>query len=290
MISLLISALVQAEPVYVRAEDLPPYNIQLFNPSIDSQRTFLLSEAWMDPSVFGGAFARVSMHSFGSPLRYTPFNRETKQLVGGGLQSDVILGYLFENDLRIAADIPLILFEGEYSRTGLGDIRFDVKYVFTNPDTSPVSVAMNASVSVPTATMGTPFSDNALTYGGGICIDRIITKNIMWHINAGYRYQSETEYENFMWGSTLNIGSGVSYHFLKGDVLNMGGVGEVLLRNHLFHPFDMKYSVLDGFMGGWVQLNLDDVKPLHFRIGLGNSFSATPGSAARLHLDSTYYF
>ena len=146
MISLILfSGLVNAEPVYVRAEDLPPYNVQLFSPSIDSKRTFLLTETSLQ---YRGFFSRVSMHVISSPLSYTPHktnvNNEKRSIIGSAVQSDLIAGATL-GDLRIGASLPIILFEDEYSRTGFGDIRLDGKYVISNPYISSFGIALRCA-------------------------------------------------------------------------------------------------------------------------------------------------
>jgi len=291
MISLILfSGLASAEPVYVRAEDLPPYNIQLFSTSIDSKRTFLLTETSLQ---YRGFFSRVSMHMLSSPLSYTPHktnvNNEKRSIVGNAVQSDLIAGATL-GDLRIGAALPIILFEDEYSRTGFGDIRIDGKYVISNLYTSTVGLALSANFSIPTSSIGTPFSDPELTHGVTLSLDKVINKALLVHVNAGYRTQTETQYENFNWGTNATLGAGASYRLIKTTGLQLGAVGEVLARTHIEGVLDPEHTVIDCFFGTWSQIELQEDKPLNIRLGFGSSLTGTPGSASRLHIDTTYSF
>ena len=292
MISLILfSGLSNAEPVYVQAEDLPPYNIQLFSTSIDSKRTFLLTESSLQ---YRGVFSRVSMHMLSSPLSYTPHesndNNERRSIVGNAVQSDLIVGATL-GDLRIGAYLPIVLFENEYNRTGFGDVRFDGKYVISNPYISSFGIALSANVSLPTSSIGTPFSDPDLTHGATLSLDKVINKALLVHVNVGYRTQTETQYENFYWGTNVNLGTGVSYRILKRESFQIGGVGEILARSHIEGVLDPNHTVIDSFLGVWSQLPLDDTsKPINIRLGLGSSFTGTPGSASRFYIDTTYGF
>lgn len=292
MISLLLlSHFAQAEATYVGAEDLPSYNIQLFSTSIDSKRTFLLTETSLP---YRGIFSRISIHLSSSPLSYTPhysnIHNEKKNLVGSILQSDIISGVSL-GDIRLAVCLPVVLIEDEFSRTGLGDIRFDAKYVISNPHISFVGISVSGNATIPTATMDAPFSDSEVTHGATLSIERKLTEEMLLHGNLGYRKQAEAEFENFYWGTNINLGTGLSYLLAKDKNFQLGAVGEILARSHIGGIFDPKRTVIDYFLGSWVHIPLDDKsKPINMRAGLGSSFTSTPGSSTRIYLDTTYVF
>jgi len=297
----MMGSLLQAEPTYVRGQELPAYNVNLFHASIDGKQVFLNEESTI--LYLNRPWARLNIRAQGPALSYIPYERDEVDLVGGFGGFDLVVGYATKKigkPLRVAVLVPVYLGANQDNPAALGDLHLDVKCSVLSRSWDGHGLALSAKVFAPTGPKSSALSDESVQFGFNVIYDtqKILQKGTL-HLNVGYRTQPETLYENFRWGSHMNTGAGISVPVsLNLEQLNIGSdfstgfSGEVMAKTHLERPFSTDSMIAEASFGGWFGGQLNGIAtPILLRAAYVTSLTTTPGSTGfRIIVDGSYKF
>ncbi len=151
MIFTLFTPLALAQETVTDAE-IPPLNVQRFQPSFDARHT-----AWTDDASLGAHkrfFLRPLFHYARQPLIYEYQNGSITRLVNNVLQADFMVGFTYDR-FRVGVDLPIYLYadgDGSPSQSGTGDVAVDTKVVLLDEEDAP-RVALRGRLGLPTSNL-----------------------------------------------------------------------------------------------------------------------------------------
>lgn len=252
-------------PSVVLAQDtgISGFNSHIFRPSTDDDGIYSLfgsdiSPQWNYTARFFLNFAHENL-TLVSPAR--PSNT---QIIDNYLLGDWIFSISLFDFLSAGVDLPVVFYQNgtdfsdlsSYTKTALGDLRFNLKY----RPFKKVNLAVLVGLTFPTGNRGIFFGDKTVTLEGKLIFDHK-WKYVELFSNAGYRLINATNITEPLTGSTL---------LLMDDQLTFGAGGRVYL------PFgERRWSIDTEFYGETVVRDFKKISsPMEIRGGMRYRFKS----------------
>jgi outer membrane protein OmpA-like peptidoglycan-associated protein len=258
--------------------EVPALNAQLFQPTIDGDRSLWLNDSRVGES--GTWTSRFLLQWLNDPLLYINDDGEQTPLVDDVYQLDLMGGYVV-GPVRVGLDVPVYLrsvndIAGE---TGLGDIALDLKGGLLDRTENPFGVALDARLAVPSATVDTALGTDGLSWEFEGIIDREFGETLI-AVNLGTRGLPEVELENVTLNDQLFYGIFGAY-----DLTDASGLSLELVGHASYGSFDnAAANPLEAVLGGWHRLSQSNLL-LRGGVGVGlNSAIGAPSSRLLLAL------
>jgi OOP family OmpA-OmpF porin len=270
----------------VRAQNLG-FQINRYEPTTVGEWSFLVDHPWYSSTRYFAA--GVTLNYAHNPLVYgfsTVDNsfRQTQSIIQHQLLGHVDLAGSFLDRVTIAASLPVTFLErgqrvgdlAPVSGAAVGDPRLTVMgRLFGQPDRSPVSLSIGASVWIPLRKIDgslPPLSSDLdvrilpkLIAGG-------LVKRLRWSFTAGFLYRPDASLGTFLipdgstTGSSLQLGAAISY----ADVPRRFAIGPEMLLSTVVaggHAFQRDFTSLEILLG--VHYNIAGIIQVGAAGGLG---------------------
>ncbi len=152
------------------------------------------------------------------------------EVVDHQLVGDLFGAYAPWKWLSVGLNLPLALYAGGESGfqdtpaadgIGLGDVRLSAKFLVLARRDQGFGLAIEPTVSLPTATEGTYAGDGGLTFTPRLIADYRFDETTLV-ANLGYRFRGEQEIGPYKTGSDLQLGLGVRQGFLDDRLRVLG--------------------------------------------------------------------
>ncbi|MFT5686131.1 MAG: outer membrane protein OmpA-like peptidoglycan-associated protein [Myxococcota bacterium] len=264
--SLLLTSLASAQQV--TDGDVPALNSQLFQPTIDGNRSLWLNDSAVgDP---GSWSTRFLLQWLNDPLLYIK-DGEPTPLVDDVFQLDLMGGYVI-GPVRAGLDVPLYLrsVNDVAGETGLGDIALDLKGGILDRTEKPVGLALDARIAVPTATVDTALGTDGLNWEIEGIADKEFGEALV-AINLGTRGLPEVELENVTLNDQLFYGIMGAY-----NLSDTSGLSLELVGHGSYGAFDnAAANPVEAILGGWYRLSESN---LLLRGGVGTGLNSAIGA------------
>ncbi len=173
--------------------EVPDINVQNFRPTIDGERTLWVDDARLQDRLLMGRFL---LHYANDPLVYLTEGGEETALVSDVFQADLMAGVRFWR-ARVGVDLPVYLLQSGTAGQGLGlgDIGLDGKIVVLDPASVPLGLALDAKLTVPSATVDNALGSPELGWEAAAVVEKPIGRAFV-ATNLGVRGGPAAELEN----------------------------------------------------------------------------------------------
>ena len=259
------------------AQDIPVVraDAQLYRLPVDATSTIWADDSHLAP----GAFGRVAVGYLKEPFVWIWGDTgERVAVVDNVLGINAIAGFSAWR-LRGAVDVPMYALatgaqlDEAGAGGGLGDIAVDLKGVVFGREASPVGLALDARVTLPTATTALPLGAGGVGWEISAIVDKRVGPVVL-AANLGHRGVPAVKLDD---GTAADIlGDRFVYRAGAGfDVGERAGVS-LDLAGHLVYADigNPSANALEAMLGGWVQ----PADTLVVRAGVGRGLAGGIGS------------
>jgi outer membrane protein OmpA-like peptidoglycan-associated protein len=153
--------------------DLPRIDVQLYRPPTVAQRTLWTRDATRMPHRYWSS--GITFHYARDPFVWVGEDGTVTRVVGDLLTASLHGGGQL-GPVWLGAQAPVLLRAGthEGGESGIGDVTLEARSTLVDHEQAPLGVALLASLSLPTASVGTTLGDGGLGYELGAIVDRPI--------------------------------------------------------------------------------------------------------------------
>ncbi|MES2638325.1 MAG: OmpA family protein [Myxococcota bacterium] len=257
------------------AQDIPVVqaDAQLYRLPVDATSTMWADDSHLAP----GAFGRVAVGYLKEPFVWIWGDTgERVAVVDNVLGFNAIAGFSAWR-IRGAVDVPIYAVatgaQLEEAGGGLGDIAVDLKGVVFDREAGPVGLALDARVTLPTATSALPLGAGGVGWEIAAIVDKRVGPVVL-AANLGHRGVPPVMLDD---GTAADI-LGDRFVYRAGAGLDLGERAGVSLdlAGHLAYADlgNPSANALEAMLGGWVQV----ADPLVVRGGVGRGLAGGIGS------------
>lgn len=260
-----------------------------------------------DPVTDGGRYMTIHdaqtlgqwRFHFGGYFDYGHEPLEIRNLATGvrtGIVDDLAMGHFqaglgFTNWAAAGVSVPVIFYEAYYdpntvgapkqTKSGIGDIRFEPKFMLLDNDIYPIGVAIIPFMTAPTGNRNFFLGNGKFTGGGKVAVEGNINHRVWISMNWGYQYMPGGKFAYFPPNSDAYIDDlltfGMGVHGRINDTWSLLAemYGETVVQNAFKST---RQTPIIGHGGARFSPQMRAIKGLSFTVAAGGGFTKGVGN------------